>query len=404
MAYRGALVFKAYPTDQSVPTNTWTMATWADDSTNGYDTDGFFNSSNPTRLTVPAGVTKIRIMAQTIWAMGNGAGFRQVVIKKNGAFFYGDPIVNVLANSATTTDIGCISPVLNVTPGDYFEVELFHTDGGNLALLASTGTFFSIEVICECDGTTEPEEPETSDIASGGTITTLGDYKIHKLTASENFVVTAQPVSGDFDYLLIGAGAGGGYGGGGAGGGGGAAGRVRTGNTALANGTYPVVIGLGGAKPASNSVRGGTGGDSTFNGITAEGGSGGGSSNSSVWAGGSGVLGGGGCYSGAGGTGSLFSGGAGGTGGAVRGGGGAGSNGAGVAGSSTGAGGAGTTSSITGTSQTYGVGGTGGTAGTGTPAAGAANTGNGGGGGFSGGVAQGEKGADGVLYVKYKFQ
>src|SRR5688572_2022027 len=219
---QGALVFKT--ANQSIPNAAWTMAVWDDESINGYDIGGFFNPSQPSRLTVPAGVSRVRIQAQSIWQKGNGTGLRQLVVKKNGSFFPGDPIQNGVANNVTTADIGAVSPILNVTPGDYFEVELYHTDGGAIDLLASTGTFFSIESI-ECCVDEGDGEPETSDIAVGGTITTAGDYKIHVFNASDDLEIIGQPVDDDFEYLLVGGGGPGGYAGGGAGAGGGGAGQ-----------------------------------------------------------------------------------------------------------------------------------------------------------------------------------
>ena len=69
----------------------------------------------------------------------------------------------------------------------------------------------------EGTGNVAPFDPTT---ATGGTVTTDGDYKVHTFTTSGNFVVTAsgQPV----EYLVIAGGGGGGSkyytGGGGAGG------------------------------------------------------------------------------------------------------------------------------------------------------------------------------------------
>ena len=58
--------------------------------------------------------------------------------------------------------------------------------------------------------------------ASGGTVTTSGDYKIHTFTSSGNFVVSN--VGTDIDYLIIAGGGGGGWSNGGVGGGAGGAG------------------------------------------------------------------------------------------------------------------------------------------------------------------------------------
>jgi hypothetical protein len=144
--FRGAMVRKGHPTpgNQSIPDNVATMVVFHHVD---YDTDSFYSSLTPTRLTVPAGVSKVRLVGQAIFQRGNGTGFRQIVIKKNGQFFPGDPCVNVNANNVTTSDLVAISPVLPVAEGDYFELEVFHSDGAALPLLASTGTFFAIEAV-----------------------------------------------------------------------------------------------------------------------------------------------------------------------------------------------------------------------------------------------------------------
>lgn len=107
--------------------------------------------------------------------------------------------------------------------------------------------------------------------ATGGTTytdTVSGvTYKYHVFTASGDFVVT-NPHDGLFNYILI---AGGGSGGGGfssnnAESGGGGGGGVIFGSAKLTAGTYPVVIGAGGASSGYH------GSDTTFNGETALGG------------------------------------------------------------------------------------------------------------------------------------
>ena len=121
-------------------------------------------------------------------------------------------------------------------------------------------------------------ETSTTPTASGGTITTDGDYKIHTFTADANYINdTPQTV----DYLLVAGGAGGGgthtsilngAGGGGAGGF-----RYLTSNS-MAAGTFAVVIGQGGAAgPATSDTQGSDGTATTFNSVSAAGGGGGGS-------------------------------------------------------------------------------------------------------------------------------
>ena len=103
--------------------------------------------------------------------------------------------------------------------------------------------------------------------ATGGTVTTCGDYKIHAFTSSGCFVVTQAGSGGaptTVDYLVVAGGGGSGYGGGGAGGF-----RMAPGLPVTAT-TYPITIGGGGVNgraPGSPSV---------FSTITSAGGGGGG--------------------------------------------------------------------------------------------------------------------------------
>ena len=108
--------------------------------------------------------------------------------------------------------------------------------------------------------------------ASGGTITTDGDYTVHKFTSSGNFVTdTTQTI----EYLLVaGGGAGGGHDGTGAGGGGGAGGYLAATGVSLSAATYAIVIGAGGV--GATTGVGPSGGNSTFNSLTTIGGGGGG--------------------------------------------------------------------------------------------------------------------------------
>ena len=119
--------------------------------------------------------------------------------------------------------------------------------------------------------------------ATGGTITTSGDFKIHSFTGDGCFVVSDAGPSSIVDYLVV---AGGG-GGGSRAGGGGAGGGFRLGScvsckpalasTALpvSTTTYPVTVGGGGAGgsvPGGN--RGCSGSNSVFSTITSAGGGG----------------------------------------------------------------------------------------------------------------------------------
>ena len=132
--------------------------------------------------------------------------------------------------------------------------------------------------------------------ATGGTITTSGDYKIHTFTSDGNFVVSSAGPSGvgnKTSYLVVAGGAGGGV----WGGGGGGAGGFREGKcssdpyadspldsgTALSvtAGTYPITVGGGGSGASSYPDVGSitNGSNSVYSTITSAGGGRGGSTN-----------------------------------------------------------------------------------------------------------------------------
>ena len=131
--------------------------------------------------------------------------------------------------------------------------------------------------------------------ATGGTVTTSGDYKIHTFNSDANFVVScAGTASGSnkVSYVVVAGGAGGGR----DAGGGGGAGGFREGkcsadpytDSPLDAGTglsvtatsYPITVGGGGAGGSSSSYRGTSGSNSIFSTITSAGGGGGGSGGS----------------------------------------------------------------------------------------------------------------------------
>jgi hypothetical protein len=133
-------------------------------------------------------------------------------------------------------------------------------------------------------------------VATGGTVTCCGDFKIHTFTGPGNFTVCSvgNPLgSNTVDYMVVaGGGSGGASGGPGAGGGGGAGG-FRVSNSyglpaptmsPLANPTglpvsattYPIAVG-GGGGGSPTTGPGNTGSNSVFSTITSTGGGGGGS-------------------------------------------------------------------------------------------------------------------------------
>ena len=284
--------------------------------------------------------------------------------------------------------------------------------------------------------------------ATGGTVSTSGNDKIHSFTGDGNFVVS-QLANGvgtgstnNVQYLVV---AGGGGGGCDNSGGGGAGGFRHDfpgcGLTIPAAATYPITVGGGGAGkgPPAND-QGANGSNSVFSTITSTGGGGGGSdANGSAGAGNPGGSGGGGAKGGntkTGGNGNTppvspsqgNNGGAGAPYPPSSGDGGGGGGGAATAGTpgpdasnAGGAGGNGTANSITASSVTYAGGGGGGSpcgpgaggpggggigGGPSTPQASTAGTANrgGGGGGATGSGAAGSNGGSGLVVLRYRYQ
>jgi hypothetical protein len=287
-------------------------------------------------------------------------------------------------------------------------------------------------------------------IATGGTITTCGNCKIHTFTGPGSFTVSNASQTAPenvVSYLIVGGGAGGGGLGGGGGGGGFREFKAphqsypvspRNGSTPITvtAQVYPVTVGAGGAGQGYNSPNPASGIASTIFGLSSAGGGGGGSGSTFTNGenGGSGGGGNGG-YAGNGGNGntppvSPSQGEPGGnannpsaSGGYQSGGGGGvteGSNPSVNAGpGANGRGGQGTDTQITSAPFSYAGGGggggcspggtgspcgTGGPAGTGAAAGNTGATNKGGGGGGSGSGGSGGNGGSGIVIIRYKFQ
>ena len=106
----------------------------------------------------------------------------------------------------------------------------------------------------------------SSPYATGGTVTSNGQYYIHTFTSDGTFT-PSQTLS--CEYLVVAGGGGGGREQAGAGG-------YRTGTLSVTSGAKTVTIGAGGTGGVSASKQGGNGGNSVFDSITSTGGGGGG--------------------------------------------------------------------------------------------------------------------------------
>jgi hypothetical protein len=173
------------------------------------------------------------------------------------------------------------------------------------AILSTNGVSITLVYVDATQGWIITDSGSRSDlptpeyiVASGGTVTCCGDYKIHTFTSPGTFTVCSvgNPAGSDtIDYLVAAGGAGGGTGVAGeyAGGGGGAGGYRESSGAASGCYTrsplgvcvsalpvtatgYPVTVGAGGTGGAVPSTAGSNGSNSVFSTIISTGGGGGG--------------------------------------------------------------------------------------------------------------------------------
>jgi hypothetical protein len=168
-------------------------------------------------------------------------------------------------------------------------LSIYLEEGDTLRAYTNIPVVTTLDVTCSYEQIATSAVTERNDIyandtsflvASGGTESTIGNYKFHTFTSNGTFTVSSLGGSqGDVDYLIVGGGGGGGETIGGGGGGG----AVRIGSVRIGTGTYPVVVGAGGNGAISfqNGVHpgGNSGANSIVFGIVAYGGGGGGGYN-----------------------------------------------------------------------------------------------------------------------------
>ena len=112
----------------------------------------------------------------------------------------------------------------------------------------------------------------TGAMATGGTVTEVGPYRIHTFTETALLMVLTLIGGGNVEYLVV---AGGGGGAGRDIGGGGGAGGMRTGSTQLNAGSYNIIVGSGGGGSLDSQnpiTTANQGSDSSFNSIVCKGG------------------------------------------------------------------------------------------------------------------------------------
>lgn len=104
-----------------------------------YDTDSFWSAGSPTRLTVPAGITKVKLTALVSHSGTGSQNARIYHLNSSDA-----PLTTVGLPRTQGQAVGnLVSGVISVTPGDYFELD----SSTSAVLNTPESTWFEIEVV-----------------------------------------------------------------------------------------------------------------------------------------------------------------------------------------------------------------------------------------------------------------
>lgn len=139
-----------------------TFPTFIGWDTTNYDTDGFWSVGNSTRITIPAGISKVRFNVSVRFNTAAESGTLFVAITKNGLTSeagYSNAIMSVRSGTTgfgNNTYMG-FTPVIDVEDGDYFEVRITKSGMASVdEILTGSNTFFGVEVVEATDAEARP--------------------------------------------------------------------------------------------------------------------------------------------------------------------------------------------------------------------------------------------------------
>jgi hypothetical protein len=124
---RGAFVY--LPADQDFTTGSLQIVNWGGEK---WDTDDFHSTTtNTSRITIPTGLAgKYLVTCQATW-YPNSVGYRGSYFYVGGAAYYPGPYHDPAAASSTVFNA---TAVLDLKAGDYVEVAVLQSSGGNLKI------------------------------------------------------------------------------------------------------------------------------------------------------------------------------------------------------------------------------------------------------------------------------
>lgn len=130
--------------NQTIPSGINTAITW---STEDFDAAGIWTISDPTRLTVPATITRVRLTAGVEWASRTG-GFVRVNPRMNGGGTQPHGLPRDARDYTTSFNVtqNIASGIIVCAPGDYFEL-IVQQSTGALDVVAGDYTWFCMELL-----------------------------------------------------------------------------------------------------------------------------------------------------------------------------------------------------------------------------------------------------------------
>lgn len=142
--FRGALVKKA--ADQTTANYSTPADIAWDNASAVYDTDSIWSSGANTRLSVPSGITKVRVGVGIDLSAVTAGSNAYLEIQKTGSASYAGKAKVYQNNLGTTPAWQAWTAVLDVTGGtDYFTAQLFCADT-SITVVAAT-SWFAMELV-----------------------------------------------------------------------------------------------------------------------------------------------------------------------------------------------------------------------------------------------------------------
>jgi tetratricopeptide (TPR) repeat protein len=127
--------------DQSISNATATMISWDAEL---YDTNSFHdNTTNPTRMTIPAGLGGKYLISVSIPYTANAVGERVGYVHKNGTLFYLTSRGNLSATIGTFVNY---SYIINLAATDYIEIQTYQSSGGALSVLGAVTYYANVQL------------------------------------------------------------------------------------------------------------------------------------------------------------------------------------------------------------------------------------------------------------------